>query len=530
MRNVIRQRASELLAGQNRVVEMLAAGAPLADALSTLLQLIETHAPGMLGSVLLLDDDGKTVRVAAAPSLPAGYSQLLDGLEIGPQAGSCGTAAYRREPVFVEDIETDPLWDEYRRLTRPHGLRACWSTPILDAEGSVLGTFAMYYREPGLPSAEHRQLIDIATHIAALGIARDRSERTLAAKVAEMERYFDRTLGLWCLADRYGVFQRLNPAWQQALGYSQQEMQGQRCMDFVHADDREQAVAALSQLTARDCTLDFTLRFRHRDNSYRWIDWRAFSVDGMIYASARDATERRLAQQQLRDRDTALRKSAQQLRSLAQRLERIREDEQTRLARDIHDRLGQSLTLLKLQLGRYLERTADQRPGMRDEGKALLAHVDETIDAVRRIASELRPPLLDDLGLAAGLEWAAERFTDRTRIRCDVELDETAGGAEASSAVYAIVQEALTNVARHAQAAHVAVRLRHVGEAVVLTIHDDGRGFAANPAQQSSSLGLLGMRERAAALGGELQVQSAPGQGTVVTVRFPADVFGVAPS
>ncbi len=130
-------------------------------------------------SILLLDPDRLRVRPVAAPSLPEEYSRALEGAPIGPRAGSCGTAAYRGQPVIVTDIETDPLWEDYRELARAHGLRACWSTPILNADGQVLGTFAMYFKRVASPEPFHRRLIQIALHVAAIAIGKDQREREL---------------------------------------------------------------------------------------------------------------------------------------------------------------------------------------------------------------------------------------------------------------------------------------------------------------------------------------------------------------
>lgn len=139
-----RERHDTLVEGQQRILEGVAQGSALRSSLEGIVRFIEGQAPGMQGSILLLDSEGNTVRHGAGPSLPPEYMEAIDGAPIGPTAGSCGTAAFTREPVYVEDIETDPRWTAYKHLATPHGLRACWSTPIFDAEGRVLGTFAMY--------------------------------------------------------------------------------------------------------------------------------------------------------------------------------------------------------------------------------------------------------------------------------------------------------------------------------------------------------------------------------------------------
>ena len=158
------------------VLEMISSGAPLSDVLNVLSQVIEEQSPGLLCSILLLDPSRKTLRHGAAPSLPDSYSRAIDGMAIGPCAGSCGTAAYRKEAVIVADIANDSLWSDYRELGLSHGLRACWSTPIISKDGKVLGTFAMYYREPRRPSHQDLQIIERATHLAAIAIERQRAE------------------------------------------------------------------------------------------------------------------------------------------------------------------------------------------------------------------------------------------------------------------------------------------------------------------------------------------------------------------
>ena len=178
-----RKRAEALRDGESRVLEMIARDAPLEEILEKLVQVVEDQFTGLLCSVLLLDEDGQHVRHGAAPSLPEPYSKAIDGLCIGPNAGSCGTAMYRRELVVVTDILQDPLWEPYRALAEPYGLRACWSTPILTHSGKVLGSFAMYYREPRSPNPSETSALELATHLAGIAI-----ERKLAREERERLR------------------------------------------------------------------------------------------------------------------------------------------------------------------------------------------------------------------------------------------------------------------------------------------------------------------------------------------------------
>jgi len=175
--------AEALRDGESRILEMIARDAPLEEILEKLVRVVEAQFAGLLCSVLLLDEDGQHARHSAAPSLPKPYTKAIDGICIGPKAGSSGTAMYRREPVVVTDILQDPLWEEYRGLAEPYGLRACWATPIIAHSGKALGSFAMYYREPRSPSRAETRALEMASHLAGIAI-----ERKLAREERERLR------------------------------------------------------------------------------------------------------------------------------------------------------------------------------------------------------------------------------------------------------------------------------------------------------------------------------------------------------
>jgi len=385
---------------EHRVLEMIATAAPLSRTLDCIVLAIEDLAPPTIASILLLDPDGLHVRHGSAPHLPAAYTRAIDGAPIGPRAGSCGTAAYEKRQVIVRDIETDPLWVDYRELASAHGLRACWSTPIYDADGRVLGTFALYYREPRGPGAEERDLIERATRMAGIAIMR-----------AQLE---------------------------------------------------------------------------------------------------------------------------EQLRALTARTEEVREEERTGIAREIHDELGQALTAFKMDLAWLGRRISGESsaPGttLLEKLSSMSKMVDEVIDHVRRISAELRPGVLDDLGLLAAIEWEAQRFEERSGAACVVtsNVGDRRFPRDLSTAVFRIAQEALTNVARHAGATHVTIRLDAApdGGALRFEVRDDGIGISDDAARSPSALGLLGMRERARRFGGTVTSRRVPDGGTVVTVEAPLAARG----
>lgn len=391
-------RARVAQAREQQILEMIASGFELQEILSALVLAMESQMPGTLASVQLLDPSGTHIRHGAAPNLPAGYNASIDGQPIGPQAGSCGTAAFLKQPVIVRDIAVDPLWKSYRDLALQHGLRACWSTPILSSEGAVLGTFALYYREPRVPRQGAVELIGRATHLAGIAIQRRRLE--------------------------------------------------------------------------------------------------------------------------------------QQLRALSAHIEAIREDERTSVAREIHDELGQALTALKMDVAWLARRIqADETFGREAVNEKLLAiasMTDTIIDQVRRISSELRPGVLDDLGLLAAVEWQAQEFERRAGIPCVVrdELGDRHFARNIATAIFRIFQEALTNVARHARAARVEVLLQCRDRHLRLEVRDDGVGISAEAIARPNSLGLLGIRERASRLGGTATIHGEPNGGTSLAVEVPIPAGG----
>ena len=384
---------SDAIAGNERkTLEMLAAGSPLVDILSMTCSGIEDTAIGTLGSIVLLDETGTKIGQAIGPSLPAAYNKALIGLQIGPHAGSCGTAMYRREPVITEDIEHDPLWADYKQLVLPYGLRSCWSCPIIGNDGHVLGSFALYHLESRRPSARGMEAAKRVAHVTAIVIER-------------------------------------------------------RVLD-------------------------------------------------------------------------------DELQALTTRIEAAREEERTTIARDIHDQLGQSLTALRLDVG-WLQRRSDD-PIILRKLEDMAQTTDDVLRTVRRISADLRPGVLDTLGLPAAIEWQAEEFQRRTSTECRViaNVSDLQLERDMSTNVFRIFQEALTNISRHAAAAHVEVSVRLERGKLLLEIADDGIGMP-EIAPRGTSLGILGMRERARRLGGDCTVKRRSPRGTIVSVsvplRFPAE-------
>ena len=257
------------------VLAMIMAQAPLPKILDTLCDALEKRHSGLLCSVLLLDADGVTLRTGAAPSLPKEYCQAIDGVRIGPEVGSCGTAAYRRQPVIVSDIASDPLWANYRQLAVPQGLRACWSTPIAAQDGAVLGTFAVYYREPRTPDAQHLQSITHATHLAGIAIEHDRAKLRLRAAEDRYRTLVERLPAITYIAElgAHGRWHYVSPQIESILGFSPTEWLSDpmNWMNRVHADDREVVLAVERRFHDTHELFQAEYRMYARDGRVLWF-------------------------------------------------------------------------------------------------------------------------------------------------------------------------------------------------------------------------------------------------------------------
>jgi PAS domain S-box-containing protein len=290
----------------------------------------------------------------------------------------------------------------------------------------------------------------------------------------------------------------------------------------IHPDERRRFQTAQENALSSSSGYDVELRIIRPSGEERsvWVrvklergpDGAVLRAVGTLY----DTTERKQIEERLE-------RSGRQLRNLAVHLQSVREEERTSVAREIHDEMGQSLTALKMDLFRMKKRLPSDDTRLAAQANDMVRSIDTLIEAVQRIMSELHPPVLDDLGLAAAVEWQLEQFHQRTGVRCLCETEVQGAGLsrEGNLALFRILQEALTNVARHAKATRVTVRLALDSDWMTLEVHDNGRGISASDIESRHSFGLMGMRERVHVLGGELEIDGADGEGTRVGVRMP---------
>lgn len=570
------QRVQAIQTGQRHFLELLATEGTLSETLSALVRIIEEQSPGMLGLVLLLD--GTKLRLGASVSLPPEYLDTLEGLEIGPLVGSCGTAAFLRRPVVVEDIAQDSRWDGLRAVALRYGLRACWSEPVFSSAGDVLGTFAMYYRSPRSPTDTEQRTIQTAAHLAGVAIEHKRAQEALQQANLDLERRVqERTRELQrrrqvaeSLRSTIAVINS-NRSLKDILNFivaqAKDLLMADACvLHSVDLDNESVTLEAgcgwpeeLSQpatmpLTAPDHSRDTVLMQQIRFGNYPQgyadqalhdpeLDPKTRQRKALIrtrYAASLSVplviagelfgslifyyeAPQQFLDEQLEVASTFAEQAALAIENarLRERVQRsAAEAERGRLARDLHDSVTQTLFSASL-IAEVLPRVWQDNP---DDGRGLLEDVRlltrGALAEMRTLLLELRPAALLQADLSESLRHLVDAATARAGIPVTLEVrGREPLPPDMKLALYRIAQEALNNLAKHADASQASIVLdsrRGFGE---LAISDDGRGFDRKTVSPDH-LGLGIMAERAHSVGARTTIDSRPGQGTRVTVHW----------
>ncbi len=437
--------------------------------------------------------------------------------------------------VFAIAFSLISLWLTFLFRVEAGGrrLRKVASALLMGAAISIMhytGMAAVTY----MPSAEVPDLSH-AVSISSLGIAGIGATTMMVLEFALLTSLVDRLQKQRALLDE--LFEqapqaialknsdnqvvRVNREFTRIFGYDSQEVLGRSLADLIVPEELLQEAKRTVDLAAQGQRVDADVVRQRKDGSRLHTSMTAVPVrvpgrQIVAFSIYRDITQRKRAEEELQHSFT-------RLRELAARLQSVREEERAKVAREIHDELGQALTAIKIDLASLIPRLRAHQTRELEKVESILRLVDQTILSVRRIATELRPAILDDLGLVAAVEWAAEEFEARTGTWCRLDLpdDDIVIDPERATAIFRIFQETLTNVLRHAEATRVDVRLSKSDGDIVLEVRDNGRGIAEAQLLSGGSLGILGMRERALLLGGALIISGAPGNGTMVMLRIP---------
>jgi two-component system sensor histidine kinase UhpB len=450
----------------------------------------------------------------------------LDWTQAVRPEGMAATAGRTGQSVVVNDFAAIAPGHPHAAAMARLGWRSAASLPMRHGD-EPQGALTLLAGEPAAFDPPVLQLLQQLGDDLAFGLAALRTRAVLAREREFLEAILQNAGVLVSVMDRRGTLVRVNQQYERLTGWRAEELVGRPVWERLLPPEVGEAYRrAWPAHLARPFPQVAHAPLLTRDGRTREVEWVQTALGGaagrpeFIVGIGHDVTEQSLA-------DQALRASREQLRALAGRLQSVREEEKARMARDLHDELGQLLTGLKMDL-RWLERRLSDLPPagdvnlLVDRAVAASELADQTVASVQRIAAELRPGALDRLGLVPALRQELRHFQARTGLACEARLDEAAPEPppEVATALYRICQEALTNVTRHAAAGRVIVSLSAEPPGLVLRVEDDGRGFDA-AAQGPGALGLLGMTERATLLGGDVQFARRPGGGTVVTARVP---------
>ena len=388
-----RKRTENFVYQQKTILKMIVTESPLPNILRQICLMVEEQAPDTLSSILICD--GLNLRVGASPNLPDSYLKVIDGIQMGPEAGSCGTAAYRKQRVIVSNIAKDPLWKDYKKIALQHGLQACWSTPILSSKHQVLGVLGLYHKTVCTPQPDHVELLDIAAHLGGIAIERTRLREVL-----------------------------------------------------------------------------------HRNR--------------------------------------------EQLQALTAQLFTAQEEERRRISQDLHDDVNQRLAVLALKIQTAQKGLAESDSYFKNL-QELYDKVAELSDDVRHLAYQLHPSVLDDLGLTLAVQALIDDFSKWEGIPISFASHNVPAvlSQDVATCIYRLVQEALRNISKHAQASEVEVELGLSNNGLHLSVNDNGRGFDPRTKNAQAGLGLVSMKERLRLQDGTLTITSQPKQGTKISVWVP---------
>ncbi len=523
-REAARKQAQALDKIHYSIFERLAQGSELSEILELVVRYIEQAAPDFIGSIMLLDAEGKHLLLAAAPSLPGYYKAAINRIAVADGVGSCGTAGWRGETVVVEDIRSHPTWVPFKYLALQAGLLSCRSEPIVDSSGKVLGTFDIYQRQTACPSQANLELLRRAIHFAVIAIERKQIEERLRASECEFRTLAEHSPEMIVRYDRDCRRIYINPAYERQTGIPLETAWDKTPGEVGKAQMSSDAYMARLKRVMDSGEPDHILLEWHKPDgslvSHKMHAVAEYDEKGQVIGAlvmGHNITELKATERRLEE-------SRAQLRALTAKREEAREEERKRIAREIHDELGQLLNVLRLNVSTLDFRFGDANADLRDKTHKMVSTIDRAILMVRNLATRLRPAVLSS-GIVHALDWLVQEYAESTGITCTLNLpvDDIPLDEDRAMVVFRIVQESLTNVLRHSGADHVDITLRSAAGICEVEVRDNGKGFDSGNIGRANSFGIVGMQERALILKGTLDVANAKEGGAVLTLRIPVE-------
>ena len=421
--------------------------------------------------------------------------------------------------IYISDLDKDASILKILASCKNAGVVAICFIPLI-YQSNLLGKFSLFFTEPHIFSEEEIQLIETIARDVAFAISEKKSQLALISSRQKYKLLFDyNPMPMWMLSYPERNFIEVNKAALVHYGYSREEFLQMNVIDIRPTMDKYLFEKLLDELNIGN---DYKGVWRHKKKNGDIIKVEIIAHDIMYEGNnvrlilANDINEKIKAEEKLQQ-------SYKQIKQLATHLQNIREQERTNIAREIHDELGQQLTGLKMYISWLSKKIISQEPEIKTKFTNTIELIEDTIKTVRKISTELRPSMLDDLGLLAAMEWQSTEFEKRSGIPIEfINLTNNhAIPSKYTTGLFRIFQESLTNVARHADAKKIVSSLSIANKQLVLTIQDDGKGFVLHNIGSKKTLGLFGMKERTMEMGGSYEIKSEPGRGTTVSIQIP---------
>lgn len=522
-----RKKQEQLLELEKEVLEINAQpAASLKTTIDYFLAGLEKTFPGMICSVIMLNDDKESIQHLSGPSLPEAFSEAINGVRIGPAVGSCGTAIYRKEKVITVDVETDPLWNDYRYLANQFGLRSCWSFPILNAGNDVLATIAVYHRYPATPTESELSLFERVNSLLRIIIEnksaelkiRLSNERYLLVTKATNDAIWDWDVNTNTLYWGEGIYTLFGFK----PGYIDNSSNfWENC---IHPEDRDRVVNSLNKFI-KDSTSKIwedEYRFIKPDGEYALVFDRGFLIfdhSGKIarmVGSMQDITDKKELERRL------LKQELNKQKIIAQAVVNAQEKERAEIGKELHDNVNQILSTAKL----YLELAQTDDGSRLDLISRSTNNISDAINEIRTISRSLVPPSIGDLGLIDSVQDLVENIKATRKLHVEFYYSGTLDNIldeKRKLMLFRIIQEQVNNVLKHASAKNLVIELiaDSEGHAVDLTISDDGKGFELDKVRLKKGVGLSNISSRAQLFNGSVNIVTALNEGCKLKINVP---------
>jgi PAS domain S-box-containing protein len=474
-------------------------------------------------SLLLLKEDN-TIESFIAPRLPDAFSSSINGLKIGPEAGSCGTAMWRKETVIVEDINTDPLWSKCKSIALQQGLQSCWSLPIIHTSGKVMGSFAVYCKKIKGPSTAELNTLERIRNIIRILMEYHWS----LDEIKKVNERFDIVIKathdlIWDWNLEANIIYRDAVGLQTVYGFTDNSSieRIEQWISRIHPDDLDRVQKMVDGILQGKEQNNFDIEYRFKrddDGTYSFVYDRGMILRNdegkpvRMIGAAQNITERKNLEEEL------LRNELEKQKAINQATVDSQEMERTEIGKELHDNVNQILTTTKLYLDLALSNSELKDDLIEKSSKNIISVINE----IRQLSRSLMDPTIGDLGLIDSVNDLIENINLTRKLHVSFAADqklETLLNKNHKLTIFRILQEALNNAIKHAKAETVQIGFKLIGERIIVTIKDDGIGF--DPSVVKMGAGLKNIQNRVYLIGGTHTIRSTPKKGCEIIINFP---------